>query len=125
MTTIDRSRNDRPIRPAVLRGFKERCPACGEGRLFGRYLKVNDHCPECGENLSYARADDGPAYFTVLVVCHVVGFALHVLYGTWRMDPMLMALIISLLAVALSLVLLPRFKGMLIAIQWCKRLHGF
>ena len=30
-------------------------------------------CKVCGEDLSHARADDAPAYLTMLVVCHVVG----------------------------------------------------
>ena len=29
-----------PLRRSVGRGLAHRCPACGEGRLFGRYLKV-------------------------------------------------------------------------------------
>jgi uncharacterized protein (DUF983 family) len=57
---------------AMLDGFRQRCPACGNGRLFGRYLKVNDTCPSCGEALHHQRADDAPPYFTILIVGHVV-----------------------------------------------------
>ena len=32
---------------AVARGVRERCPRCGEGRLFRRYLKVADRCVSC------------------------------------------------------------------------------
>lgn len=103
----------------------ERCPACGQGRILHRYLKVHANCPSCDEDYSRARADDGPAYLTILVVCHIVGFAIHILYGTWRMDPLPMALLVTALAVGLSLALLPRFKGMLVAWQWAKRMHGF
>ena len=34
---------------AMRRGFVGRCPACGEGRLFGRFLKVGRRCAACGE----------------------------------------------------------------------------
>jgi len=32
------------------------------------YLKVRESCPVCGEALHHQRADDGPAYLTILVV---------------------------------------------------------
>src|SRR5262245_3064855 len=54
------------------RGLSQRCPSCGAGRLFGRYLKVRDHCPACGEALHHHRADDAPAYVTILIIGHFV-----------------------------------------------------
>ena len=39
------ARPPRDLVRAMLRGFAERCPSCGKGRLFGRYLKVRDSCP--------------------------------------------------------------------------------
>ena len=56
----------------MLRGWRQRCPACGEGALFRAYLKVVDACPQCGEDLHHHRADDAPPYFTMVVVGHVV-----------------------------------------------------
>ena len=38
---------------AVWRGFRSRCPACGEGRIFGKFLKVNDACQHCGEQFHH------------------------------------------------------------------------
>ena len=58
---------------AIRRGFMGRCPACGEGRIFGRYLKVNAACPQCGEELHHHRADDAPPYATIFIVGHIVG----------------------------------------------------
>ena len=48
----------RPLYKALTRGWRGKCPACGEGRLFSAYLKVNDTCPACGEELFHHRADD-------------------------------------------------------------------
>ena len=62
----------RSIQDAMLRGWRQRCPACGEGTLFRAYLKVVDACPQCGEDLHHHRADDAPPYFTMVVVGHVV-----------------------------------------------------
>ena len=70
-----------PVR-AMLRGFARRCPGCGEGSLFGRYLEVRDSCPGCGEALHHNRTDDAPPYFTILIVGHfIVGGALSLERG--------------------------------------------
>ncbi len=42
------------------------------GAMFRRYLKVADTCPHCGEALHHHRADDAPAYFTIVIVGHIV-----------------------------------------------------
>ena len=64
---------DRSVREAITRGFFGRCPACGRGRLFRSYLKVVNACNICGEAFTGHRADDAPAYLTLLIVAHVVG----------------------------------------------------
>ncbi|WP_367119351.1 DUF983 domain-containing protein [Yoonia sp.] len=93
--------------------------------MFEGYLKVAKTCPVCQEELYHHRADDGPAYLTILVVAHVVGFAVHIMWVQWRPDPLIMATILTILAVGLSLFLLPRLKGMVVGIQWSRRMHGF
>ncbi len=70
---IPTPRPERPLRTAIARGFFGRCPACGRGKLFRSYLKVVNTCKICGEDMSHQRADDAPAYLTLLIVAHVVG----------------------------------------------------
>ena len=57
---------------AVLRGLRGRCPHCGQGHLFRAYLKPVDACSVCHEPLKHIRADDGPAWLTILIVGHAV-----------------------------------------------------
>ena len=64
--------SDRPVLQSMLRGAKHKCPACGVGALYWRFLKVSDTCPHCGEELHHHRADDAPPYFTVVIVGHIV-----------------------------------------------------
>ncbi|PRY24914.1 uncharacterized protein (DUF983 family) [Aliiruegeria haliotis] len=116
---------ERPLKRAMARGWRRRCPKCGSGPLFSGYLKVADHCAVCGEAFHHQRADDGPAYLTILIVAHMVGFALHLLYSQLRLDPLIMATVLSILCVAASLYLLPRIKGAFVALQWSRRMHGF
>ncbi|WP_296420240.1 DUF983 domain-containing protein [Pseudooctadecabacter sp.] len=117
--------DDRPTKPAMLRGFRRRCPNCGEGMMFQGYLKVVHSCPVCSEDLHHHRADDGPAYLTILIVAHILGFAMHIAWVHLRPDPFVMATVLTIFCVALSLYLLPRLKGMIVGIQWARRMHGF
>ncbi|OWU80387.1 zinc-finger protein [Loktanella sp. 22II-4b] len=116
---------DRPMRPAMLRGWRRRCPNCGSGPLLTGYLTVRDDCPVCNEELHHHRADDGPAYLTILIVGHVMAPLILWFFTTFRPDPLVMASVFSVGCVALSLYLLPRLKGMIVGIQWAKRMHGF
>ena len=58
---------ERPAGTAVLRGLRKLCPACGKGHLFDGYLRTADHCDVCGQKIAGHRADDGPAYLTILI----------------------------------------------------------
>jgi uncharacterized protein (DUF983 family) len=115
----------RPLKPAIWRGLRLRCPNCGEGKLLHSYLKVNDRCAHCDQDLSHQRADDGPAYLTILVVGHVLGFALHIIYVALRPDPLTLSILLMIVTVGTSLFMLPRMKGLVVAYQWAKRMHGF
>ena len=117
--------DDRPVWPSVRRGLQRRCPSCGQGHLFEGYLKVADNCPACGEVLSHHRADDGPAYLTILIVGHLVAFMMHFTWVTFRPEPLVFATLLTVVAVGMSLWLLPRFKGAIVSYQWAHRMHGF
>jgi len=116
---------DRPLAPALRRGWQGRCPNCGAGPILRGYLKVRDTCPVCGEALHHHRADDGPAYLTILIVGHLMAPLLLFTFTHWRPEPLVLASVFSVGTVGLSLFLLPRLKGALVALQWAKRMHGF
>lgn len=122
---FDETLNERPVKPAMLRGAAGRCPACGEGPLFSKFLKVQSCCPSCHEELHHQRADDGPAYLTVLIVSHLGAPLLMAIYMAYRPSPLAMTIWFSLGAVILSLLLLPRIKGAIVGLQWARRMHGF
>ncbi|WP_431298756.1 DUF983 domain-containing protein [Tabrizicola sp. BL-A-41-H6] len=117
--------DEREVKPALLRGWRRKCPNCGAGPMMRGYLKVRESCPVCGEELHHHRADDGPAYLTILIVGHLLAPILLFAFVRWRPDPMILASVFSIGTVALSLFLLPRLKGALVALQWAKRMHGF
>mgnify|MGYP000294804056 CR=1 FL=1 len=125
MTDSTYIEEDRPLKSALWNGWRRTCPSCGKGPLLRKYLKVRDACSECGEDFHHHRADDGPAYLVILIVGHILAFLIHFVWTQFRPDPLVMATIISIGAIALSLYLLPRMKGLVVGIQWARRMHGF
>ena len=110
---------------ALWRGFRGRCPLCGEGRIFRAFLKVNDACPSCGEELHHHRADDFPAYLTIAIVGHIL-----VPIVLWVETNIAPPVVVSMalwpsLALVMALCLLQPVKGAVVAIQWYGGMHGF
>jgi len=116
---------DRPLWPALRRGFRRKCPNCGNGPLLRDYLKVADTCTVCREELHHHRADDGPAYLTILIVGHIIIPLLHIVFVRYRPEPLVLFTLFAVGAVGLSLYLLPRLKGVVVSFQWARRMGGF
>ncbi|MGI8724509.1 MAG: DUF983 domain-containing protein [Methyloceanibacter sp.] len=109
----------------MLRGALLRCPACGGGSMFARYLKVVDDCPRCGEALHHHRADDAPPYFTIFIVGHiVVGLVLFVEMA-YRPALWVHGLLWLPLTIILAVLFLPPVKGALVGLQWALLMHGY
>jgi uncharacterized protein (DUF983 family) len=100
-----------PILPAMTRGLKGLCPRCAEGRLFYRYLKVSPECPCCGLDLDQYPSDDGPAYFTILLVGQLVVAPLLLFPFIWKTPTMLIVPATLIPLTVLTLWLLPHIKG--------------
>ena len=115
----------RAKKQAMLRGGRQTCPNCGSGPMMKSYLKVRDRCTVCEEELSHHRADDGPAYLTILIVGKLMAPILIWVYTNFTPDPLVVATTLSVACVALCLYLLPRLKGAIVGLQWAKELYGF
>lgn len=108
---------------SMLRGLKGRCPHCGEGKLFCAYLKVEPTCPACGHDLSKYPADDGPAYFTILMVGHLIVAPLLIFPVIWQASPWIVAPATLIPLAIVSLVLLPLNKGWFIGLLYALRVR--
>lgn len=110
---------------ALWRGFRGKCPNCGEGRMFRKFLKVNDTCPNCGEELYHHRADDFPAYLDIVIVGHIL-VPIVLAVETEMPPPMWVSMTLwPLIALISTLALLQPIKGAVVAIQWYAGMHGF
>jgi uncharacterized protein (DUF983 family) len=115
----------RDIWQAMKRGFRGRCPRCGEGKLFRAFLKTADNCSNCGQDFTPHRADDLPAYLVIIVVGHiVVPVALWVETNYSPPVALQLATYLPITFIA-SLALLQPVKGAVVGMQWALRMHGF
>ena len=114
----------RDIMSAVLRGARASCPNCGHSPLFRAYLKQVDACAHCHEPYKHIRADDGPAWLTILIVGHiVVGLALTL--EMYAPQPVWLSILLFCgMALAMILAVLPRAKGMFIGAIWAMKAPG-
>ena len=110
---------------ALWRGATMRCPHCGRGKLFDRFLKVTPRCGVCGEDLSHQRADDFPAYLVIVVLGHLIVPAVLVVEETFAPPVWLQYLIWLPLIAFGALALLQPTKGAVVALQWQLGMHGF
>lgn len=111
----------RSTKEAIRRGLLCRCPHCGNGKLFDGYLAVVQKCSSCGEPLSLYRAADAPAFITMsiigLLLIPVLGFG----FTAFRADPMTLALVVTAIIGALTLVVLRLVKGAFVGFLWAQR----
>lgn len=110
----------RPPRPPLstaLAGLRGRCPECGEGRLFRRFIALPPRCEACGLDYGFADAGDGPAVFVTLIGGFVT-LAFTLWFEFSFAPPWWMHALVSLpLVVVVCLLLLRLTKGLLITLQ--------
>jgi uncharacterized protein (DUF983 family) len=102
---------------AIKRGLAQRCPVCGRGKLFRSYLKLSDRCTSCGAALSELRADDGPAWATILIVGHLIVPFFIVTARSNAPDWVYYAVLFPI-TIAMTLALLPLSKGVFVALLY-------
>lgn len=110
---------------AMARGARFRCPRCGEGHLFRKFLKPVDRCRACAQDWTHQRADDFPAYVAVLITGHLLAPVMILLGVKTELSVTALEAILIPSAIALMLATLQPAKGAIIAMQWWFGLHGF
>ncbi len=108
-------------RSAWQTGFRGKCPRCGEGALYSAFLKVADNCTVCGLDLSQEDAGDGAVPFIIIIAGSLgVGIGVWVMFtfdtGVWA--PITVAFPV---VAAVVLFLMPKVKGLLIALQYLNK----
>lgn len=109
---------------ALRRGALGQCPRCGQGRLLHHYLKIVDRCSACCEPYGHFRTDDAAPWLTILIVGHITIPIVLICERNFQL-PIWLALVTYLpLIVGLTLILLPRCKGVIAALMWAMKAEG-
>jgi uncharacterized protein (DUF983 family) len=96
---------------ALLRGCTNRCPACGQTRIFRGFLRVTPTCVVCTAPLGAYRSDDLPPYVTILIVGHIVVASMLVTQRDWSPPIWVMTAVFVPMTLVLTLLLLRPVKG--------------
>ena len=99
----------RSIPAVLLSGILKKCPKCGKGNIYSKYLKINNHCQLCNEELHSYRTDDFGPIIVPLVLSVEQNYAL---------DLWLQAIIWIPLTILIVLFLLPISKSICLSILW-------
>jgi uncharacterized protein (DUF983 family) len=108
--------NQVPMKLAARRAILGRCPCCGEGKLFRAYLKQVDNCASCGEAFGHIRADDAAPWLTLIIVGHIFVPLMLIFVSSSTLPAWEDCVLWSVIFMGLCLAILPRSKGLFIAI---------
>ena len=120
-----------PVRPArslwsaMGKGFRCKCPNCGQGKLFSAFVKTVERCGHCDEELYHHRADDLPAYLVLVIVGHIVVGSFMGVEATSTLAMWQHLAIWVPLTIIASIALLQPVKGSVVGLQWANYMHGF
>lgn len=100
-------------------GLKQRCPNCGEGRIWSSYLTFKPKCEVCGQDFQSSDTADGPAFFVgfiVLILFAPFGFIIPMAEQPlwWKLAMFAGLTTITVLA---CLAFLPIAKSLLLSLQ--------
>ncbi len=104
-----------PLKTAVIRGMKKRCPKCGEGHLFEGWNKLHKKCSHCGCEL-LSREGDCWAFMYVTMGAFIGIFLIWMIF--FPAPNLYVGFTLLFILVPGSLLLtLPRRKGIALAIE--------
>jgi len=126
VTKLDQEpkKEERSFVEPLLRGLRKRCPCCGEGALFYKYLKLNERCASCGTEIGVIRADDMPAYLTIVLVGHIIVPLAMILENRYAPPTWVHLSIWLPMIVVMTLCFLPAIKGATIGLMWRLGIRG-
>ena len=99
-------------------GLRGRCPRCGVGKLFVRYLKITERCDACGLDMAGHDVGDAPVVPAILVLGGIIVGLVLVTEMAYQPPLWLHAVLWTPLTVGGTLGALPLLKGLSVALQF-------
>ena len=108
------------VKTALWRGWRKKCPHCGAGEIYRRWLKLHDHCAVCGLHYLSDQGDlFGPLIFFDRVL-FLIPFIILFYFRLWH--PGLLLFILAGTAMTFALVYtMPHRNGLSLAFDYLIR----
>lgn len=105
---------------ALWRGLRKKCPHCGQGDIYIRWLKLHDHCAACGLRYVSNQGDlFGPLIFFDRVL-FLIPFVVVFYFRLWNFNlPML--ILAGTLMIFLLAYTMPHRNGVSLAFDYLIR----
>ena len=109
------------ILPTVWRGLRRRCPHCGRGPLFIRWITLHRHCPDCG--LVYLR-NQGDIWFFWIVMDRIpILLGIAAIFFGFRITTWLSGLGFFLAIAGPLVATMPQRQGAAVALNYLSRVY--
>ena len=102
----------------LLSGLLKKCPHCGKGNLYSKYLKFYSHCSICGEEFHSYRTDDFGPWLSIIISGHIIVPLVLSMEQNFKIDLWIQALIWIPITTVVVLFLLPISKSICLSILW-------
>ena len=108
----------RSLPSVLLSGLLKKCPRCAKGKIYSKYLKVNNYCLNCNEELASYRTDDFGPWLSIIVAGHIIVPLVLSLEKNYALALWIQASIWIPFTILIVLILLPMSKSICLAILW-------
>lgn len=106
------------LKSLIKKVLTQGCPKCGSGKIFSKYITLKKQCDHCGESFEKLKADDGPAWLTMMVIGHLIIPTMLSVEMSYDL-PIWVSIIVWPLSLAvLSLLCLPFAKAFFVNMIW-------
>lgn len=107
--------------PTVWRGVRRRCPHCGRGPLFVRWITLHRQCPDCG--LVYLR-NQGDIWFFWIVMDRIpILLGIAAIFFGFRITSWLNGLGFFLAVAGPLVATMPQRQGAAVALSYLSRVY--
>ena len=105
------------LKQSLARGFRRRCPQCGEGKLFASWGLLRKECEKCGLNLG--SREENTWFFMYMSTAGITGiFILTMLLMTPPQHKWLAKIVVGVVSLAAFVFTHEPRKGMAIAFEY-------
>ena len=105
------------LRTLLWRGWRTKCPHCGRGDIYQRWMRLHERCPECGLKYLQSHGDlFGPLMLLDRVLFIIPGIVLFY-FGVWH--PTLVGfLLFGVTTLFLLVYTMPNRNGVSLAVDY-------